>query len=97
MSKLKIRKMTLAVAAGADVSMVAPAVAGAATIDVFTNGYVSAEVARNFERAAGQFANGALRYEWGSPHVSWSRRYGSMHMIFVGNAATVQGTAAAAQ
>jgi hypothetical protein len=83
MSKPKIRKMTLAVVAGAALSMVAPAVAGAATIHVFTDGYVSAKVARTFERAAGKVANGALRYEWGSPHVSWNRHYGSMALYFV--------------
>jgi hypothetical protein len=83
MSKLKIRRMTLAVAAAAAVSMMPQAVAGAATIHVYTDGYVSAKVARNFERAAGQVANGALRYEWGSPHVSWNRHYGSMALYFV--------------
>jgi hypothetical protein len=88
--KLKIRKMTLAVAAGAAVSMAAPAVAGATTIHVYTNGFVSANMLRKFERAAGQVANGTLRYEWSTPYVNWSRRYGSMNMIFAGDAATVQ-------
>ena len=79
-----MRKAFAAVASAAAM-MIAPAVAGAQTIDIVNAAHLPARAVARFEAVAGHVANGTLRAQWGSPGVRWTRGGGSMTMVLVGS------------
>jgi hypothetical protein len=78
-------RRVIAVALSAAAFTVAPAVAGAQTIQIVNAAHLPARAIARFQAASGQVANGDLRTEWGSPPVRWTRATGSMTMVLVGS------------
>lgn len=71
-----MKKKVIAAVVSAAAIMAAPAVAGAQNVKVYNAAGIPGWRVTQFERAAGQVANGNLRAHWGSRSVQWSTHRG---------------------